>query len=456
MTDVNQSTTTQETQGYVQTKYDLPVLKLKDASQPGTVYSSLKPSYYFSNLTSSSVSEFGYRVGFKLAPNELNIFSIALEPLVSNPTSYVSNPGAVIQEEGFEFTYSAAESTGESSTASALIAEPLVLFTNGPEVTPKIKQQFSFTYLSEFYQTLTERLKVKWSTGDTTYKQKLKVKWERNVNLTSKRLRLRTSYEREATKKVKDQYVFRYVETLPEDVITKKFLITSWETQPLKTEKIIFKSSWTAEVSSFRTQELKVKWDLTLSDMCIVKPYYIEKTVNKQVIHCISFQVYVDYEYLQHFIENDEVYFYFSNPPKYELIRFDYNAAPYQDVFIKSINDPILIDRQNVPPNFLLLGNYTIENISINNSCSLDIMANIKQINEYRSYWIPENISSYKNSFTPMPKSSTSTVSMKMLPLDKRFRDDHHEDIVELDLVIVTETECCFTRKDIGTTCSPY
>jgi hypothetical protein len=44
--------------------------------------------------------------------------------------------------------------------------------------------------------------------------------------------------------------------------------------------------------------------------MCIVKPYYIDKTVNKQVIHCISFQVYVDYEYLQHFIENDKVQHY--------------------------------------------------------------------------------------------------------------------------------------------------
>ena len=33
-------------------------------------------------------------------------------------------------------------------------------------------------------------------------------------------------------------------------------------------------------------------------------------------IDCISFQVYVDYAYAENFLANNQLYFYFSNPPK--------------------------------------------------------------------------------------------------------------------------------------------
>ena len=78
-------------------------------------------------------------------------------------------------------------------------------------------------------------------------------------------------------------------------------------------------------------------------------------------------------------------------------------------------------------------------------------MADLNQMNEYRSYWIPEDLENFQTSFILLEDGES-----KALPLDYKFRDDHHTDIVELDLVILTSKECCFTQKVVGSRCSPY
>ena len=105
----------------------------------------------------------------------------------------------------------------------------------------------------------------------------------------------------------------------------------------------------------------------------------------------------------------------------------------------------------DIPSRFSKIGNYTIKDVNRYNSFSLDVIGVDKQLNEYKSYWITEVIEDYAGSFLTMADGKS-----KLLILDNMFKEDHHEDVVELDLIILDGEECCFTQSSTGSRCSPY
>lgn len=96
-----------------------------------------------------------------------------------------------------------------------------------------------------------------------------------------------------------------------------------------------------------------------------------------------------------------------------------------------------------------MIGNYTILDIDPKNSLSLDVVVKDEQLNEFRSYWLPEDLGEL--AFTPMQEKG-----LEIAPVVPMFRDDHHVDVVELEIEFLNESECCFKQKVIGSRCSPY
>ena len=185
------------------------------------------------------------------------------------------------------------------------------------------------------------------------------------------------------------------------------------------------------------------------NDGCIVKCYYLSLYKEDDTyIDAVSYQVYVDPD----FVIKDNLSFYFSNPDKFGVIRFAVDRAPYNNIFLSEHPDKDLLpDRTDVPSNFILIGNYTIEGIDIRGSVSLDVVSGLQQLNEYKSYWIPYNLDTYQNQMITLNDSKS-----KALLLNDKFKDDYNKDSVELDLVILTGTQCCFTQKASGSRCSPF
>ena len=445
----------------IQTAYGLPILKLVSSSVPNTMYNESFVNIiqrYSSDYSFSQSALGGYGLFTSETPNFLLSGLYVGRSLNSSDTSFrkkfLSYPGAVIQETGIEVFYSYRQISLEDKTTpslNSLYAEPLISVSVGMSTYYLKSETFNISYENEFLTTTTERYKFKYEVSFDAKIDIYKIRWERNVDSQAFLERWRLSWESDTSTWKKQEYYFRYEITLPKDRDLKDFYFISWDKESLKTDTTIYKISFETEQSMYKTQSWTMKWDLVLSDRAIIKPYYLQKIENGVLVHCISFQVYVDYAYVENFIANDRLYFYFSNPPKYELIQFDYNMLPYQGIFLEEITDLALDIRDDVPDRYTLLGNYTIKDVNLENSFSLDIMADLNQMNEYRSYWIPEDLENFQTSFILLEDGES-----KALPLDYKFRDDHHTDIVELDLVILTSKECCFTQKVVGSRCSPY
>ena len=168
---------------------------------------------------------------------------------------------------------------------------------------------------------------------------------------------------------------------------------------------------------------------------------------NNTFVDAISYQVYADSE----IVDRDALSFYFSNPYKFSIIRFNADREPYNNTFLSEHSDKdLLSNRDDVPEHFVLVGNYTIEDIDIRGSLSLDVVSGLHQLNEYKSYWIPYNLDEYQDKMITLNDSKS-----KALLLNDKFKDDYNRDTVELDLVILTGTQCCFTQKATGSRCSP-
>ena len=155
-------------------------------------------------------------------------------------------------------------------------------------------------------------------------------------------------------------------------------------------------------------------------------------------------------EEIEKYLEEGSFKFYFSNPPTYSLISFNIAKQPYNDTFIETLNYPQLQDRSGIPQRFTSIGNYTIRDININNSLSLNVLGRDIQLNEYKSHWVSLELD--RQDFTVLPDGKSL-----IKPIDDTFRNDLHIDVVELDVEFLIDTkECCFTQNSVGTRCSPY
>ena len=312
----------------------------------------------------------------------------------------------------------------------------------------------NFAYETERLEDFRERLTIPYEVSYDFQTTNLRIRYEKDYEERFYTERLKTSYEVELVRTYTEQLRVVYEVMLPEDRVYRDFLSFSWEKDLTQGYKNILQTTWAKEKTFFTTVELETSWETILVNEIVIKPFYVKQwDANTLQFHnCISFNVYGDAAKVQQFILNNELRFLFTNPPKFELIMFDYNLNPYSNVFLSQINDPLLLQKfDDVPDRYTLIGNYTIKDIDMLNSFSLDVIAKEKQLNEYRSYWIPEKLEDYKGSFLTMSDGKST-----LLSLDNAFRDDHHEDIVELDLIILDKNECCFTQSAVGSRCSPY
>ena len=371
---------------------------------------------------------------------------------------FLSWPGSIIQETGVDILlYYNKEAKGTVPTTPVdLVAKSstVVSVSVGSQDYLNNTQTIGTTWLSENLNNFRDRVKIVYEASYDPIISQLKVRWEKNAEIQNFSTRFKTSWESEPVHWFVEDLTIRYEVSLPEDRIIRDFLTASWDKELTQSFSNIIKTVWEKEKTFFITQELETSWDTVLVDTVILKPFYIQlwDPVKRTYSDCISFNVYGDSEKMEQYILNGELRYLFSNPPKYELIMFDYNLLPYSDVFLRQLQDPIL-DREfsDVPSRFSKIGNYTIKDINRYNSLSLDVIGVDKQLNEYKSYWIPEVIEDYAGSFLTMADGKS-----KLLILDNMFKEDHHEDVVELDLIILDGEECCFTQSSTGSRCSPY
>ena len=445
----------------IQTANGLDLLKLESQSAPGTLYSDT-----FKNIIQRSSVDYSFSQGalggyFMFTPNSTKFVLSGL--YVGRSTSaadatlrkkFLSYPGSIIQETGIEVFYSYRQVDLDykvQPTLASLYAEPLLSVSAGSVPYTLESDIYVFIYENEAPVNFVDRYKIWYEVSFDAKILLYKIRWDKNVESQEFTERWYISWDSAISSWRMLEYYFRYEITLPKDRDLKDFYFISWDKNLIQDVSELYKISFETEQSMVKTQQWGFEWETMLIDRAVIKPFYIKKFEKGSYIDCISFQVYVDYAYAENFLANNQLYFYFSNPPKYELIQFDYNMLPYESIFLEQIIDVALEDRDDVPERYVLLGNYTVKDVEIANSFSLDIMADLTQMNEYRSYWVPEDLENFETSYVTLADKKS-----KALALEYKFRDDHHTDIVELDLVILTTEECCFTQKSVGSRCSPY
>lgn len=360
---------------------------------------------------------------------------------------FVAYPGAVIQSAGITLLSSECISNGSEK----LIQDPKYIFTVVGYTVKRNKKTLPFVRVKwekESYIVVKHPYKVRWQALYDPITVKYKTSWMRNVELQRVSKNLTMKWEIEQSRVKKDLYSFRTSIALPEDELKKQFYAFNWTMEDTNVSKLSYKLGWEHELSRINTLKYYSEWEKVLGDSCIVKCYYISLyKENNTFVDAISYQVYADSE----IVDRDTLSFYFSNPYKFSIIRFDTNRGPYNDTFLSEHPDKdLLSNRDDVPEHFVLIGNYTIEGIDIRGSLSLDVVSGLQQLNEYKSYWIPYNLDQYQDKMITLNDSKS-----KALLLNDKFKDDYNRDTVELDLVILTGTQCCFTQKATGSRCSP-
>lgn len=360
---------------------------------------------------------------------------------------FVAYPGAVIQSAGITLLSSECISNGSEK----LIQDPKYIFTVVGYTVKRNKKTLPFVRVKwekESYIVVKHPYKVRWQALYDPITVKYKTSWMRNVELQRVSKNLTMKWEIEQSRVKKDLYSFRTSIALPEDELKKQFYAFNWTMEDTNVSKLSYKLGWEHELSRVNTLKYYSEWEKVLGDSCIVKCYYISLyKENNTFVDAISYQVYADSE----IVDRGTLSFYFSNPYKFSIIRFDANRGPYNDTFLSEHPDKdLLSNRDDVPEHFVLIGNYTIEGIDIRGSLSLDVVSGLQQLNEYKSYWIPYNLDQYQDKMITLNDSKS-----KALLLNDKFKDDYNRDTVELDLVILTGTQCCFTQKATGSRCSP-
>lgn len=473
----------------VQTSMGLPVLKLKQSAVPNTLFSSnmknhmmnlANMSFYSGgvvhsrSITKGTTTVIEYiRSGKKWFPIPrtvqtdntdtffLSAFYIGRDPYenpesinnVKNEKTFLSYPKSIIQQLGVTVLF-AMGGIENGVTLSPLAYD---VFTASGKRTPFYRKtltpNYSFSWDLESLVRARILYKFKWNRLFENTKDRYKFSWQKNVDLERKKAIWKVKWDREKVYFKTKRYYFRYDQVMPEDSIKKNFYVINWDVLSITKKILTYKIKSELEMSRTKILTWKASWDNTLLNPCLVQPYYISLYNSKTDTYTdsVSYQVYGDPKFLDSHIANNNFYCYFSNPSKFELVKFDYNLQPYDKEFLIDLRDPKLGNLDLVPSNYALIGNYTIKGIDIRGSLSLDIIAGSAQVNESKSYWVPDDIDAYSTTMTTLSDGKS-----KALSLDGIFRDDHNTDVVELDLIILDEKECCFTQKSSGTRCSPY
>ena len=473
----------------IQTSMGLPVLKLKQSAVPNTLFSSnmknhmmnlANMSFYSGgtihtrNITKGTTTFLEFvKSGsnwFHL-PRQvttdvtdtffLSAFYIGRDPYedpneindVKSEKTFLSYPKAIIQQLGVTVLF-AMGGVENGVTLSPLAYD---VFTASGKRTPFYRKtltpNYSFTWDLDSLTRSRILYKFKWNRLFDNTVNRYKFSWQKNVDLEKKKAIWKVKWDREKVYFKTKRYYFRYDQVMPEDVLKKNFYVINWDILSINKKILTYKIKSELEMSRTKVATWKTSWENTLLNPCLIQPYYISlyDPTTDTYTDSISYQVYGDPKFLDSHIANNNFYCYFSNPSKFELIKFDYNLQPYDKEFLIDLRDPQLGNLELVPSNYSLIGNYTIKGIDIRGSLSLDIIAGVNQVNESKSYWIPDDLAAYSTTMITLSDGKS-----KALPLDGIFRDDHNVDVVELDLVILDEIECCFTQKSSGTRCSPY
>ena len=416
------------------------------AMDPSVMYYDLNSSANFtfdSNLeTHSGNKKIHTGVAFGRKP-------LTTGPDVEKPTDmFASFPGAVIQNAGV--TLLAVE--GVVKDSEKLFSEPKYIFTLVGDLVER-KRKFlpdiRIRWETDYYVSIKKSFKIKWQASYDPITVRYRTSWAKNVDLRRVSRSLSLKWDKEHSRVKKDLYTFRTSIALPEDEVKRQFYGFNWSIQDTDIHKLSYRLNWEKTLHKTNTLKYSVRWDRMPNDGCIVKCYYLSLyKEDGTYIDAVSYQVYVDPD----FVIKDNLSFYFSNPDKFGVIRFAVDRAPYNNIFLSEHPDKdLLIDRTDVPSNFILIGNYTIEGIDIRGSVSLDVVSGLQQLNEYKSYWVPYNLDAYQDQMITLNDSKS-----KALLLNDKFKDDYNKDSVELDLVILTGTQCCFTQKASGSRCSPF
>ena len=373
---------------------------------------------------------------------------ITTGPNISKPTEmFATFPGAIVQSAGV--TLLAVEGTVNGS--EKIFSEPKYIFTlvgNTVERKRRVLPNIRIKWETDYYVSIKKSFKIKWQASYDPITIRYRTSWMKNVDLQRVSKNLTIKWDKEQSRVKKDLYNFRSSVVLPEDELKKQFYAFNWVKEDTDVSKLSYKLGWEHELNRISTLKYNFEWEKVLGNSCIVKCYYISLyKENNTFVDAISYQVYADPK----IVDKDTLSFYFSNPYKFSIIRFNSNREPYNDTFLSEHPDKDLLSvRDDIPEHFVLVGNYTIEDIDIRGSLSLDVVSGLQQLNEYKSYWIPYNLDQYQDKMITLKDTKS-----KALLLNDKFKDDYNRDTVELDLVILTDTQCCFTQKATGSRCSP-
>ena len=465
--DTTTTTTTENTTAaIVQKSYGLPVLDFK----PGANGAILN-NFYSNSLRNVAQlnSKFSYSKGgecykyvFKKSTSPFVLSGMYVgRPIVTSRTitdKFLSWPGSIVQSTGIDIMlYYDKEVLGtETPVFKDLINRSSTVASVSVGSVPYQNNiiNLSTSWITERMEQYISTLKIPYEASYDATTKLLKVRYEKDFEDRFYTDKIGFSWESDLVMTVREQLRIRYEVMLPEDRLHRDFLSVAWDKEQTQGYKNILQTTWIKEKTFIQTQEVEFSWETVLVDRVIVKPFYVRLWDREKLIFndCISFNVYGDSAKMQQYILNGELRYLFTNPPKFELVMFDYNLNPYSNVFLSTLEDPLFSqDYEDIPDRYDMIGNYTIKDVNLNNSFSLDVIAAETQLNEYRSYWVPDNIEDYKAAFITMADGKST-----MLPLEDMFRDEHHEDIVELDLIILDKNECCFTQSSVGSRCSPY
>lgn len=414
-------------------KYEKGFYQDKNVTDP--MLSALKKS----SATSEEISKMF--LGTYLGTND----QTADKLLMSTPGSVIDTIGIDVFVKSFERAYDAASTIDLTiqpnffSTFSHAFSMSFGIYGLTAE-----DERITFSWSREPINLVRERYSLKWVKNAPDTVDQYSLRWSTGYEPREYQDKYRLRFSNERVRHTKCETLLRWHIELPDDDEDRLFYDFSWSKEQTLDETGVYRFRYTKEMTKTHRDTYQLKWRVPELDEVVVKPFYIKDGDR----HHISYMVYGAPSVGQYILD-DSLTFYFSNPSKYELVKFNRDADPYKGIFLKEFKDPSLENREGVPLNYTLIGNYTILDINVKNSLSLDVVAQDKQLNEFRSYWLPE-LSYFDDKYLNMANGMKSS---ELIPV---FRDDHHLDVVELEVEFVNERECCFTQKSVGTRCSPY
>lgn len=366
----------------------------------------------------------------------------------------VSFPGSIIQSCGIDiFIYTKERAYNQpvdfvdpyNSGLLATSFQHALSLTLGIYGAEDESQTVEMGWTSEKHVWETQKYTFRWDSYFEDDKEIYTLRWTNGYESRTYADTYRLKWNKEVSRWQTDEYTVRWSSKLPEDDEDRIFYDMSWKKELIADSVDRYTFKWTQEMVKTLRHNYYLSWSRPDLDEVVVKPFCIKEGER----YHISYMVYGSPSTAGYLLD-DSLTFYFSNPSKYELVKFNRDSEPYLNIFIKEYkNEPVLANRESIPSDYILIGNYTILDIDPKNSLSLDVVVKDEQLNEFRSYWLPEDLGEL--AFTPMQEKG-----LEIAPVVPMFRDDHHVDVVELEIEFLNESECCFKQKVIGSRCSPY